>query len=159
MDRTADNETRWIKLGGQDQMKNIFFVGKDVVAVSQSFNIHFLKYKNEEKGSPQFLTYDVFKEDDEVEGITCVAGHEGLPMFATAMTKAQIQLFSYPTFAQVTTLRNKSENTQALSFSDGEILVALSSAPDYALTIWNWLSGKKLRTVLTNITSLDQKLM
>ena len=56
-----------------------------------------------------------------------------------------IHLREYPMMSEMKQFTNGAElEYTAIEFSATDELLALSSAPDYLLTIWNWRSGMKL---------------
>lgn len=56
-----------------------------------------------------------------------------------------IHLYEYPSFNELKQFTDAAEfEYSALEFSATDELLALSSAPDYLLTVWNWRTGQRL---------------
>ena len=65
--------------------------------------------------------------------------------FADYQNPPVIHLREYPSLNEIQQFTNGAEfEYTALEFSTTDELLALSSAPDYLLTVWNWRTGNKL---------------
>ncbi|CAF0937184.1 unnamed protein product [Adineta ricciae] len=81
------------------------------------------------------------------QGVGVIAGNADVHLFAYAdyQHPPVIHLREFPMMSEVKQFTNGAElEYTAIEFSATDELLALSSAPDYLLTIWNWRSGMKL---------------
>ena len=79
-----------------DASQNIYFVGKDVVAITDG--LHVLFYDLVDK------THTIYKASST--GVSCIAGYKVTPMFAFAekCLHPRILVMEYPSFSTITTI-------------------------------------------------------
>lgn len=98
------------------------------------------------------------------DGVSCLAGHSQLPLFAYAehSNDARVFVVHWPDFRVLCTLttpgqpsdvdvRRRTRRILSLSFSETEHLAVLTGFPDFVLEIWNWRSQRKLTEEATGV--------
>lgn len=84
-------------------LSSINFVGDDVIAFGADQHILLVNYETKQE------SIYVANNEENGDGVACVAGHSIFPLFAFAETKPTPRIFviSYPEFGKISILKRK----------------------------------------------------
>uniref|UniRef100_A0A336L9U7 Cilia- and flagella-associated protein 43 n=1 Tax=Culicoides sonorensis TaxID=179676 RepID=A0A336L9U7_CULSO len=130
-------EPSWVKFVN---LSVINFVGENVIAFGADQHILLLNYESKEE------SIYVANNEENGDGVACLAGHSIFPLFAFAEAKLSPRIFviSYPEFAKISILKNDETPYKAICFSETEHLIALKDSPTYMIQVWYWRSHEML---------------
>lgn len=144
-------------------------MGEDAVAFGADQHILLVNYETKQE------SIYVANNEENGDGVACLAGHSIFPLFAFAEKRPTPRIFviSYPEFGKISVLKRNllrfrekkvkgmvsvnflfitddESPYKAICFSETEHLIALKDSPTYMIQVWYWRSHEMLVEKMTH---------